>query len=118
MRQNIFSVYDNAAEAFINPFFLPEIAQAKRAFTDLVNDKEHLFGKHPEDYTLFHLGAFDNMNADFIMFDSPKSLGIGIEYKTQKEMFSDLTDEQIHTLIENDPDLKEERSMFHKNQTS
>ena len=57
MKHNIFSVYDEKAQAFLPPFFLPEVGMATRIFGDCVNSDEHQFGKHPTDYTLFHLGS-------------------------------------------------------------
>lgn len=59
MKLKIFSVKDKMAEAFLPPFFLPEIGQATRSFYDCVNDKNHEFGKHPEDYDLYIIGEFD-----------------------------------------------------------
>lgn len=54
-----FSVFDVKAQAYLPPFFLPEVAMGVRAFGDCVNDMSHAFGRHPADYTLFLLGAFD-----------------------------------------------------------
>lgn len=54
-----FAVFDVKAGAFLPPFFLPETPVAVRVFGDCVNDSQHQFGKHPEDYSLFLLGEFD-----------------------------------------------------------
>lgn len=59
MQLHIFSVFDEKAEAYITPFFLPTIAMALRTFTDCAIDPEHQFGRHPADYTLYHVGTFD-----------------------------------------------------------
>lgn len=56
MIQKIFAVYDSKVEAFMQPFFMPAKGAAIRAFTDLVNSKDHSFSKYAEDYTLFELG--------------------------------------------------------------
>jgi len=68
-----FSIYDSKAEAFITPFFLPTKQMAVRTFADCVNDKNHAFGKHPQDYSLFHVGHFDTQNGQVT------PLGRGIE---------------------------------------
>jgi hypothetical protein len=60
MKYHIFSVYDEKAKAYITPFFLPEIGQATRVFGDMVNDTNHQFGMHPQDYTLFKIGDYDD----------------------------------------------------------
>lgn len=66
MIHEIFAVYDSKAEAYTPPFFQHQEAMALRTFTDCCNDKEHTFGKHPEDYTLFNLGKYDDSNGTII----------------------------------------------------
>lgn len=56
----IFSIHDSKAQAYFPPFFLPTIAMAVRTFEDMANDKNNNIGKHPEDFTLFHIGEFDD----------------------------------------------------------
>lgn len=55
----IFSVYDVKAEIFQKPFTASKIGEAMRGFTDVVKDKNHALGQHPEDYSLFEIGNFD-----------------------------------------------------------
>lgn len=59
MKQKVFSVFDDKAKAYMLPFFQPEKGMAVRMFSDAVNDPQSLFGKHPEDFTLFFVGEFD-----------------------------------------------------------
>ena len=56
----VFSIYDAKAQAYLPPFFMHSEAVAVRAFSDGINDKEHAFGRHPSDYTLFNIGNFDD----------------------------------------------------------
>jgi hypothetical protein len=70
MNLEIFSVFDRKAKAFIPPFFLPNRNMALRVFTDSVNDPEHQFHAHPEDYSLFHLGDFDQESGLIDSFSS------------------------------------------------
>lgn len=79
MQQLIFTIYDQKAEAYIPPFFLPTIGMAKRSFSECVNSESHQFGKFPEDYTLFLVGNFDDNNAEFNVH-APKSQGNGVEF--------------------------------------
>ena len=60
MLLKMFSVFDAKADAFLPPFFLHNNGLALRTFGDACNMKDHQFGKHPEDYTLFELGAFED----------------------------------------------------------
>lgn len=89
MQQEIFAVYDEKAEAFMTPFFLQTIAMAIRAITDCVNDPSHNFGAHPADYTLFHIGTYDTQTS--VIVSCKKSLGNGVEFKTQTVMFENDT---------------------------
>lgn len=75
MKLEIFSVFDSKADAFINPFFLQHVAMATRAIVDAGTDPTSMFKKHPEDYTLFHLGQLDDHTAAFEMLLVPENLG-------------------------------------------
>ncbi len=72
----IFSIYDQKAHSHLPPFFLPETDMAIRTFSDCVNDKSHAFGAHPEDYTLFTHGYFNQTEGSFET-DVEVSLGNG-----------------------------------------
>jgi len=79
MNHRLFTVYDEKAEIFIPPFFVPTDGLAVRAFADCVNSADHQFGKHPHDYTLFFVGTFDDSDASF-QIEHKKSLGNGVEF--------------------------------------
>jgi len=78
MINEMFTIYDGKAEAYLPPFFLHQIAMASRVFSDCINSKDHQFSKHPEDYTLFHIGSFDDNTAKITSFTAV-SLGNGVE---------------------------------------
>lgn len=79
----IFAIYDTKAESYLQPFFSQTRGAAIRAFTDSVNDTtgESQFAKHPEDYTLFHLGHYDDQTSVITQNSTPQSLGVAIEFK-------------------------------------
>ena len=79
MKTKIFTVYDSKAEAYMPPFFMQSTGQAMRVFEDTVKDEEHAFAKHPEDYTIFELGVFDDQNATFEIYITSISLAKAIE---------------------------------------
>jgi len=79
MNHLLFTIYDEKAEVFLPPFFVPTIGLATRAFADCINGDGHQFAKHPQDYTLFQLGHFDDHSAEMVAADK-KSLGNGVEY--------------------------------------
>jgi len=65
MRLEIFCLRDAAAESFLRPFFCANEAMARRAFVDLVSDRSHMCGQHPEDFALFYLGTWSDQSAEF-----------------------------------------------------
>jgi len=65
MRLNIYSIYDTASGLYSRPFFCQSDGEASRSFQDLATDAEHPVGKHPEDYSLFRLGVFSDLEGSF-----------------------------------------------------
>lgn len=76
MITSMFSIFDSKAAAYGTPFFVPREAAAIRAFSDLANNKESSVGLHPEDYTLYHIGDFDDELATFKAV-TPRPLVVG-----------------------------------------
>lgn len=82
MIQKIFAVYDAAAKAYLAPFQLPREEMALRAFRDVINSPNHELANHPEDYTLFLLGEFDNRTGQHINNEpGPKPLATALSLK-------------------------------------
>ncbi len=79
-----FTVYDSKVEGYLRPFFMQTPNEAIRAFTELVNDPQHQFGKHPEDYTLFEIGTFDESNGS-IESISHVGLGLALNFKDSND---------------------------------
>lgn len=77
MIEYIFSIYDTKAEAYMQPFFLKTDDLAIRAFADCVNDKDHNFGRHPEDYHLVKVGIWKPHLGMIVSEAAPKTLTTG-----------------------------------------
>lgn len=60
MIYQVFAVKDSKAAAFALPFFLPRMELAIRSFKDAVSDPKHEMHRHPEDYSLWCLGEYDD----------------------------------------------------------
>lgn len=72
----LFSVFDSKAACFGQPFPDHYEAAAIRNFRDAVNDgsnPNNLWHKHPEDFSLFQVGEFDNLSGE-VLSCLPKSL--------------------------------------------
>ena len=59
MRQNVYSIRDRCSAVYDRPWVAHSDAAAIRSFTDIATDKEHPIGRHPEDFTLFRIGTWD-----------------------------------------------------------
>ena len=73
-----YSIYDVASQAYMRPFFMMSDGQAIRTFTDIATDADHEIGKHPEDYTLFRIGQF-NDNTGEMVGQSPEKIATALE---------------------------------------
>lgn len=73
----IYAVHDYAAEVYHNPFCAPNDAVARRGFEVVVNNPEHPFGQHPDDYSLFRVGTFDQHTGMCWSENGPENLGNG-----------------------------------------
>lgn len=79
MRMLAVAVYDSKAAVFTAPVFVLSEAQAARSFGDSVNSGKSDYSAHPEDYTLFAVGSFDDSTGE-IVAATPKSLGNGVTF--------------------------------------
>lgn len=76
----VFTVFDAGVSSYLKPFYEVARGAAIRSFADIVQDKDSAIGKHPQDFTLFELGEYDDSCAKFTMYDTPVSLGLAIEF--------------------------------------
>lgn len=76
----MYSIYDKAAKAYNTPFFMHNKALAIRAFSDNVNSKEeNNISKHPDQFSLFYLGEYDDSKAQFNINDQPELEATALE---------------------------------------
>lgn len=65
MRLQVFSVYDKAVGAFMQPFYVRSRGEALRSFTEAVNDEKSNFHRHTADFSLMFIGEFDDQSGLF-----------------------------------------------------
>ena len=65
MKTKAFSVYDNKAMVWTNPFYAINIQVAQRIIFNAVNDEGHNFNLNPEDYSLHLVGEFNDEDGVF-----------------------------------------------------
>lgn len=78
MTKVLCSIYDSKAEYWSLPMCFHSEAQAVREFGNAVNGNDTEYGRHPEDYTVFALGTFDESTGTIDVFEVPSALAVGI----------------------------------------
>lgn len=73
----VYAIYDSKAEAYMQPMVYKTKGQAIRAFEDAINDKETLFSKHAQDFTLWELGEYDETKGEIIMHEHKQNCSSG-----------------------------------------
>lgn len=74
MKVSMFAVWDDKAKAYLQPFFMANSATAVRALKSAANDPSHGFCQHPEDYTLFRIGEFDDQTGTLVPLSAPETV--------------------------------------------
>ena len=88
MRHQMFVQYDSKADAYSLPFWAVTVPAAIRSFTDMALNPETLVNRHPGDFTLFHVGEYDDVSGRVSMFDVKSNLGLASEFMTAAERFA------------------------------
>lgn len=82
MEMKVYSIFDKKAASYMSPFFMHQDGMARRSFGDLVNDKQHQLGvnKHPEDYSLYKLGTFDDISGKLNGVSEPEFISNAMDF--------------------------------------
>lgn len=81
----VFAVFDSAVGAYMPPFTMKSKGEALRSFMSASQDSDHNFFKYAPDYTLFHLGSYDEASGQFTQDSPPVSLGTALELGSKDE---------------------------------
>lgn len=76
---NVFVIRDEALKAFNSPVYFPTVDAARRSFGDAVA-KDEGFRSHPADYSLFHIGTYNDETARIEQFAIPVRIATATDY--------------------------------------
>lgn len=79
LHQNVYSVFDLKGESFSLPFFAATDGVAMRLFGDACLDSETPVGRHPDDFALFRVGAWNADSGALAGTDVPIPVWTGVE---------------------------------------
>lgn len=77
MLKKLFSVFDQKADRWLDPFSAHASGEAARWFLDSC-EGEGPFAKHSVDFTLFYVGEFDAANGSLVPVDTPRAVVNGL----------------------------------------
>lgn len=81
----VFAARDMKAEAFLQPYYSPNVGSAVRAFGDACNEANSPFNKHPNDYVLYEIATYDDNTAEFASLTPIKMLGCAADFIQEKK---------------------------------
>ncbi len=79
MTTELFSVFDAAANKFIDPWPGPTVEFALRGFREACEQEGHQFRKFSEDYVLYHVGTFKTDSGEMEGFP-PRKIAMASSY--------------------------------------
>ena len=94
MKQFVYAVFDRASGVYDRPFVGQGDGAVMRSFGDIAVSADHPIGQHPEDYTLFRIGTYDDNSGELLGCPAEKVVGavemVAESRKTVKEVPVDL----------------------------
>ena len=89
MKMNLYSIFDTKSGVFDRPFCAVSDGAATRAFGDMCKEPESVIGKHPDDFALYRVGSWNNVDAQITV--EPKECMItGPEILSQMDNVAEL----------------------------
>ncbi len=102
--ENVYSVYDSKAKAWILPFFSDNDETAYRSFRTAALAEEHQFNVHADDYTLFWIGEWDETSG--VIGGVAAKVSLGTALQAQEVDFRILGDQEDPTPVAIPDDVK------------
>lgn len=65
MIYKMYAIRDTGAEVFDRPIFARAHGEAERQFQNVVRDDQTVIGQHPEQFSLWYIGEFDDKTGEF-----------------------------------------------------
>ncbi len=91
MKQQIYAVFDTCGGIYDSPHFGNSDDLVRRQFQDIATGTDNPIAKHPEHYSLWRLGSWDN-NTGKINDESNECLWQAVEAISQSQSVANLGD--------------------------
>jgi len=80
MKLQAYSVFDSKAKFFVKPFYCANDMVALRLFASAASDRALDIGKFPTDFSLFHVGEWDDDSGTFTQVSPLRNLGLAAQF--------------------------------------
>lgn len=74
-----FSVFDATAKFYSTTFPFKTIGEALRSFSTTAQDPKSQIGQYPKDFSLYHVGEYDDQTGKYTNLNQPVHLGTAQE---------------------------------------
>lgn len=71
MKINMYAIKDRQLDAFMLPFPAQTNGAAIRSFGNHTKEEGHPVAQHPDDYSLYHLGDYDDQVGKMTSLETP-----------------------------------------------
>lgn len=84
----VIAVFDKAIDAFNRPMFVPAVGLAVRSFQDEIAREapDNPMFAHPQDFSLFLLGEYDESSGRFTCLDVPERVAEASSFSVQENL--------------------------------
>lgn len=86
----VFAIYDSKSEGWSRPVYSRNRATVQRELRDVLSQGQTPYALHPEDYTLFEVGTWSEVNPQISYHQAPEPLGVLIQFAPKGRSFGDL----------------------------
>ncbi len=104
MKVQCYAIFDTCSGIYEKPFFSTTDDLVKREFQDIAISADHPIGKHPEHYSLWRLGNFDNNNGKILNEDN-ECLWTATEAISQAQLVDETAQQRLTEKINGQGDL-------------
>ncbi len=87
MKVQCYAIFDTCSGIYEKPFFSTADDLVKREFQDIATSADHPIAKHPEHYSLWRLGMFDN-NSGKLTDEKNECLWQAVEAISQSQVIA------------------------------
>jgi len=99
MKVQIYAIFDTCSGIYEKPFFHTADDAVRREFQDVATSADHPINKHPEHYSIWRLGNFDNTTG-LIIDEANECLWQAVEAISQSQVVNKTAQQQLSETFE------------------